>query len=265
MRVCCLASGSSGNCTYVETEKAKILIDCGISVSALEKRLAEINVNPALIDAVLVTHEHIDHVKSVAQLRRKYKNILPYVYYKNSSEVRIKTKLKIEEIYIIGQRKIGLKDAKITILELSHDSQFCVGYMIEDENACMAIITDTGYIPSEALNELDHCNLIVIEANHNVKMLENNPNYPIETKRRILSRVGHLSNKQCAEYMYTLILKGCRQFVLAHLSENNNTPKLAYCDVAEYLLGKDLIEGKHYFIDLAWQNKKGTLYSLKKQ
>ena len=264
MKVCCLASGSKGNMTYVETEDLKLLIDCGLGIRDVESRLDKINVNPQDIDLILITHEHSDHISGINKLYTKY-NVKPYVHFQSFDSVREKTRLAKNSFITFYNSDFYIGSTIITPLLLSHDASSCVGFSIVSPSGKMAIITDTGTIKTEVLNIIKNSDVVILEANHNEVMLRNNPNYPIALKKRILSNIGHLSNRQSADYMYKLFELGCKQFVLAHLSENNNTPKLAYMDITEYMMSNDLIEGKDYFIDLAWQDRVGTVYNIQQE
>ena len=261
MKVCCLASGSKGNCTFVETEDVKFLIDCGLAIKDLEVRLNQIGESVSNINFVLVTHEHSDHVSGIAKLVNKY-GITPYIYYKNLQVMKQKTKLPADKFVLFYQNDFFIGSTIITPFEISHDSNSCVAFKICSPSGKFVIITDTGYIDKGNFDFFNNSDLVIIESNHNVELLKNNSNYTLVLKKRILSNVGHLSNKQCATYIEEFIKRGCKQFVLAHLSENNNTPRVAVIDVTEHLLACDKIENKHYYLDLAWQSQVGTLYNI---
>lgn len=260
MKVCCLASGSKGNMTYVETEDLKILIDCGIAIKEAEKKLAQIKVEPKDINVILITHEHIDHIRCLSKFIEKYD---PKVYIPKMCYLEISKKMKLgHRCFQLENKEFYIGKTIISPIQLNHDSIDCFGYSIICESGKFSIATDTGVLTYEAMKQIKDSDVVVIESNHNEVLLMNNPNYPLALKRRILSQRGHLSNRQCAESIRTLCKLGCSQFVLAHLSEENNTPKLAYMDIVESLISHDLVEGKDYFIDIALQNNIGTLYSI---
>lgn len=261
MRVCTLASGSKGNLTYIESASAKILVDCGLCMTEVVKRLSKINVLPNEIDAILITHEHSDHIKGVEVFARKYG---AKVFAHADEWVALNGKIKVNEKNVVAfyDNDFYIKDLLVTPFRLSHDSFMCVGYTFCSGQNKVSIATDTGYLPQAALSTMFGSDLIIIESNHDEDMLINNYEYPAHLKSRILSKKGHLSNVACASAIYELIMGGTKQFVLAHLSENNNTPHVAYNTVCGYLLNKGVVEGEHMFIDIALQDRVGTLFTL---
>lgn len=261
MRVCTLASGSTGNLTYIESASAKILVDCGLSMTEVVYRLSKISVSPRDIDAILITHEHSDHIKGVSTFCKKYGT---KVFAHVDGWVALDGKIKVE-----SDRKVAfydndfyIKDLTICPFRLSHDSFFCVGFTFLCGGNKVSIATDTGYLPENAKSCMLGSDIIIIESNHDEEMLLNNENYPLHLKRRILSRKGHLSNTSSADAIYDLIQGGTKQFVLAHLSEKNNTPILAYTTICAFLNEKGVVEGEHVFIDIAFPDRPGTMFKL---
>ena len=234
MKVCVLSSGSKGNCTYVETNNHKILIDIGTSSLYIEKTLKSIGVNPEDIDTVLVTHAHIDHVAGIKVFSKKY-NPLVYI----SEKILKESNIKIENIS--SEEEINIdSDIKIKSIRLSHDVEDIKGYIIEEENSSMVYITDTGYINESNFEYIKNKNVYVFESNHDVEKLMNNPKYPHHTKIRILSDKGHLSNKDSAYYLSRLIGDNTKYVILAHISEQNNTENLALETLKETLDRKNI-------------------------
>lgn len=234
MKVCVLSSGSKGNCTYVETENHKVLIDIGTSSLYVEKSLKSIGVNPEDIDMVLVTHAHIDHVAGIKVFSKKY-NPLVYI----SEKILKESNIKIENIS--SEEEINIDShIKIKSIRLSHDVDDIKGYVIEEENNSMVYITDTGYINESNFEYIKNKNLYVFESNHDVEQLMNNPKYPHHTKIRILSDKGHLSNKDSAYYLSRLIGDNTKHVILAHISEQNNTEALALETLKETLERKNI-------------------------
>lgn len=234
MKVSVLSSGSKGNCTYVETNNHKILIDIGTSSLYVEKSLKSIGVNPMDIDIILVTHAHIDHVAGIKVFSKKY-NPLVYI----SDKILKESNIKIENIS--SEEEINIdSDIKIKSIRLSHDVTDIKGYVIEEENNSMVYITDTGYISENNFENIKNKNLYIFESNHDVEKLMNNPNYPHHTKIRILSDKGHLSNKDSAYYLSRLIGDNTKYVILAHISEQNNTEDLALETLKETLERKNI-------------------------
>ena len=155
-----------------------------------------------------------------------------------------------------------IKDLTICPFRLSHDSFFCVGFTFLCGGSKVSIATDTGYLPEHAKQCMMGSDIIIIESNHDEEMLLNNEAYPAHLKKRILSNKGHLSNVACSNAIYELLQGGTRQFVLAHLSEKNNTPVLAYTTICSYLAAKNVIEGQNVFIDIAFPDRAGTMFTL---
>lgn len=234
MKVCVLSSGSKGNSTYIETNNHKILIDIGNSCAYIEKALRKINVEPKDIDIVLITHSHIDHVGGLKVFSKKYK---PLIYISNT--ILEESKLNIENTNNDKEVNV-ISDIIIKSIKLSHDVKDIKGYVIEEENSSAVYITDTGYISEKIFNEIENKNVYIFESNHDVEKLMNNPNYPHQTKIRILSDKGHLSNKDSAYYLSKIIGKNTKKIILAHLSEQNNTEELALNELKKVLCKKNI-------------------------
>lgn len=263
MKVVNIGSGSKGNCTLVCGEKTKILIDCGLPILEIESSLNLLDVKPQEIDAILVTHEHIDHVKSIESFCKKYHTKV-YAHKNEWQVLRQKLKnLPFQYQYDFDQNDFYIGELTISNFELSHDANMCVGYSIYSQNAKFSIATDLGYCPENVVQALKGSDLVLLEANHDEKLLLNNPKYPVILKNRILSKKGHLSNIACAEVI-TRLVGSTNQILLGHLSEENNSPSLAYNTVKTYLAKQGIIEGKNIFVDVAYQHRMSTLFEIKK-
>ena len=211
-----LASGSKGNSTLIETSESKILIDVGLSINDLEHRLGEVKLNQ--IDAIFITHTHSDHIKGLAQIRKHHK-------------IPIYDNLNIEE-------QLNIKDLTISVITLSHDVD-CVGLIVSDSIHELVYITDTGYISSKNIEITKNKDIYIIESNHDEKMLLEG-SYPYILKQRIISDRGHLSNKASSQYIKKVIGDKTKYVVLAHLSEENNRPEIAYQNMEKVLKDKDI-------------------------
>lgn len=247
MKVCVLASGSKGNCCYIETEKTKILIDIGLNCITTERKLLEKNINPDEIDAILITHTHKDHVEGLRVFNKKHKAVayLTQIMYKELNQ-------ELKNYKFINDT-IEIKDLKITSIKTSHDAEDSNGYIISDQKSSIVYITDTGYINIKNHKLLKNKTMYILESNHDVEMLMNNPNYPYHIKQRILGDKGHLSNKDSAYYLKKFIGENTKYIVLAHLSEHNNTDELALKALNE------TIENKDIDIRIAHQNEQTEL------
>lgn len=245
MKVCNLGSGSDGNLTYIATSKVKILIDAGLSASEITKRLALLNVQPEEIDAILITHEHTDHIKGIDVFASKYHT---KVYVHNKGLWALKEKLKrADQISFMPFDDLDfiVGDLQVSNFPLSHDAEYCTGYSFMENTKKVSILTDLGCSNDEILSKIQGSVLVYLEANHDVDMLKNNVSYPFILKQRILGKHGHLSNNQAAEVILSLVQSGTKQIMLSHLSTENNTPDLAYGSICAYLKERGIEEGKH--------------------
>lgn len=252
MKVCVLSSGSKGNTTYIETNQAKILIDAGNSSKYILEKLTSLNVNPSDLDAILITHIHVDHVKGLAVL---LKRINPCVY---MTEKMYPYLDYIENYHLIDTETFDIKDIHVEVIHTSHDTEDSLGYIINNEDKSLVYITDTGYINRKYFDLLSNRNLYIMESNHDVEML-NNGKYPFELRQRILSDKGHLSNYDSAKYLAKFIGDKTKYILLAHLSEENNTEELAYKTLTDRL-NKENEQVDNIII--ATQNKETELIKL---
>lgn len=263
MKIITLASGSKGNCTLISTEKVSVLVDAGISMQEIEQKLHGLETDPSHIYAILVTHEHSDHIKSVGVFARKYGCFV----YAHSNEWPVLEqkigKLDNTQKVVFNDSDFFIKDLTIKSFNLSHDCSSCVGYSFYNQGHKISIATDFGYPSNEVINNLKDSNLIILEANHDENILLNNPKYSSLLKHRILSKKGHISNRTCAGIIRDIFNTNLKQIVLAHLSEENNNPLLAYNTVKSELNNYGIIEGKHLFVDVATQKNLGHLFEIK--
>lgn len=234
MEVCVLSSGSKGNCTLIKTKNLNILIDIGNSCKYVEEALKKINMLPNQIDAILITHAHIDHVAGLRVFCKKYK---PNVYI--TEKILKETKLELENIIFIN-KDFKINDVCIEVIKTSHDVSDSNGYIVTENNYSCVYITDTGYINERYFKKLYNKNVYVFESNHDPELLMNNSHYPHHTKIRILSDRGHLSNKDSAYYISKFIGPKTQKIILAHLSEENNTEGLALNELKNTLLKNNI-------------------------
>lgn len=221
MKVIVLSSGSKGNTTFVETDNTKILIDCGNTCKYICQKLLSINVNPKDIDAILISHTHVDHIKGLQVFLHKF-NTKVYLTQKMQPELSY-----IENYKFINSNNFNIKDITIDIIKTSHDASDSHGFILTNNNSSMVYVTDTGYINVKYHEILKNRNLYIFESNHDVEMLSNS-NYPFQLRKRILSDKGHLSNYDSAKYLSEFIGDNTKYIMLAHLSKENNTQELAY-------------------------------------
>ena len=221
-----LASGSKGNLTYIETDDSKIIIDAGISLKdAKDRTLLDFD----SLDAIFITHEHIDHVKYIESIARKTNAIIfvNELSFKKMFLKYIKNLQGLKVKYIKPNEQIIFKDLKILPLNLQHDTESCYGYIFVSKGKSLAYCTDTGFIPLPYIDLLKNVNALIIEANHDIEMLMNSDR-SWYLKNRILSVNGHMSNKICGDILNKIIPNDTlKHIVLAHLSEECNTMELA--------------------------------------
>ena len=229
MKIKVLASGSKGNSTYIECDKTKLLIDVGISLGKIVNFLETIEVSPKEIDAVLITHCHHDHISGLASFIKKT-NALVYIPIDLLKD--IKSIVPIDRIVIV-KGEYNIEDINIKILNASHDFT-CFGYILTHQDSSLLYLTDTGYINSKYKELTKNKDIYIIEANHDEKMLMEGP-HPYPVKQRVISDVGHLSNRYTGKYLAKCIGDKTQYIFLAHLSDKNNTPELALEQVREEL------------------------------
>ncbi len=219
MKVCVLASGSSGNCTYIEVNDKKILIDIGISNLSVTKKLAEIGVSSDEIDYVFITHSHTDHTNGLKVFCKKNN---PSVY---MSDITF-NEIDYSSSYNSLSDNFMVEELLIETFKLSHDASN-IGYVISYNEKSIAYITDTGYLNRKYIPRLKNKSIYVFESNHDINLLMDHPNYPYHTKQRILGSKGHLSNADASLYLTQLIGTNTKQIILVHLSERSNKEDLA--------------------------------------
>jgi len=256
MRVVNLGSGSKGNCTYIEAGSTKILLDAGLSVAEIKRRLEIINETPENIDAILLTHEHVDHFKGFVSFLNKYR-ARGYVHEKVIEELKENLKVNFDKISAISNYSFGLNELRVIPFDLPHDSINCLGYMLEYKTKKVSFITDLGYMPNNVLELVKGSSLVYIESNHDIKQL-NSCKYPYFLKQRIKSNNGHLSNEQAAQVILQLAKSGTKHFVLSHISENSNTLEQAYLTTARVLEDNGYTLEKDIFIRYSRQDRPGN-------
>jgi len=241
LRVSILASGSTGNCALLETEHTAILIDAGIGRKELLRRFEALGRScPERVDAILITHEHTDHTSALAQLARWW-DCPAYLTAPTHGEVLKMspggpvTKMKrVEHIRAGEQFQIG--DIEVNPFAIPHDAADPVGYAFRANGTKVAIVTDLGYMPEVVKYHLREADFLILESNHDLEMLKVGP-YPWYIKQRVMSRTGHLSNEVVSQFLADAELFDgrARHLVLAHISEQNNTPDVARISAEEAL------------------------------
>lgn len=253
LEICTLASGSKGNCTYLRYGDTSILIDQGLSLKELRVRANYRGIDLSQTDALFVTHEHSDHVKGVGAFARAYDTP---VYIPAACMGNFKTEDGDERYFVPNEYdgEVAVKGLSIKPFRVPHDAHYTVGYRISTGKEDVAIATDLGFVSDGTLAKLSGCKAVVLESNHDPLMLEGG-RYPRMLKARIAGKNGHLSNDACAETVAALAYNGTEKIVLAHLSEENNTPELAFEASRELLAKRGIKEGDDVLLFVADQFK----------
>ena len=243
-RLCTLYSGSGGNAAYLETPTARILIDAGKCTRTLVASLKSIGVEPDSLDAIFITHDHNDHVAALEVLAKKHP-VPVHILFKSALRYRDTQPEALCKCFAMKEKapfttRVG--DVTVTAFETPHDSRASVGYRFEfpDGETVVRVgyATDIGHVTDTLREGLSGCESIVLESNHDVDMLMDGP-YPYDLKLRIRGRRGHLSNRECADLCAELAGRGTVNFLLAHLSEENNHPDIAFDETNSALAGCD--------------------------
>ena len=251
MKVSILASGSKGNCGYIEAANHHILVDIGINRLSIDKKLKEHGISANDIDIILLTHIHSDHVSGLSSFLKKHN---PTIYLTRKMLNELSELVEIKN-YVIIDDQIDLSLLKIKIIKTSHDAEESFGFIFEIGDKSLVYITDTGYINVKYYKLLTNRTIYVMESNHDIELLMNGP-YPHYLKQRILSDNGHLSNHDASNYLSSFIGNNTKTVILIHLSETNNDPVIARNKLIETLNKNNKMVDK---IVIATQNEKTEL------
>ncbi len=264
MTFCPLYSGSSGNALFVQAGQTRVLIDAGKSGKMLTDALRLIGVEPETLDAILITHEHSDHIAGAGVMARKY-HIPVYATEGTWTAMDRKLGAVAPELRCTFDRSqdFYLGQLGVAPFAIPHDAAEPVGYRLWCGSVSIATATDLGYFSKSVRDAVAGSSLVLLESNHDPDMLLQNPHYSAHLKQRILSNKGHLSNESCANALVQLVESGVHNVILGHLSGENNLPELALqtsenrAEEAGIRLGYDLS------LDLAWRDRVGGVYTLK--
>lgn len=259
---CALGSGSKGNCYLVANEKNKILVDAGLSAKSIGDNLLELGVSPNEIDGIIITHEHSDHIAGVRVFSKKY-DVPVYANEKTMAAILRKVPdISSKNVRTFENSKsffIGAFD--ISPFKTPHDSACSCGFSIYSGMNKITVATDLGHMNSSIVENLKYSDILVLEANHDLDMLIKGPYSPF-LKQRVQGPKGHLSNDLCGQTLAYLLDYGLKQVVLAHLSEDNNTPEIAHNTVCSHLNKRGAKDGVDVNIDIAAQHVRGKCYKI---
>ena len=230
MRLCSIASGSSGNCIYVGDDHTHLLVDTGISKKRIDQGLTTLGIKGEEVDGILITHEHIDHIQGLGVYSRKYE--VP-IYATRGTIAGIRACRSLGKLpegllhEVDVDRRFTVGTLEITPFAISHDANEPSGYRVENEEKAVAVATDLGKYDPYIVQNLRDLNAVVLEANHDIHMLEVGP-YPYPLKRRVMGDKGHLSNESSGRLLCDILHDDLQYVVLGHLSKENNYEELAY-------------------------------------
>ncbi|SDC42019.1 Phosphoribosyl 1,2-cyclic phosphodiesterase [Pelagirhabdus alkalitolerans] len=239
LRFSVLASGSTGNAFYIETEKERILVDAGLSGKQIDRLMHETGIDPTTLSRILVTHEHSDHIKGLGIIARKYQ--LPI--YANSKTWQAMDgslgKLTLDQKFTFERDTTEtFSDLDVESFGVSHDAADPMFFTFHHEGKKVALVTDLGYVSERIKKTVENADALIFEANHDVSMLQMG-RYPWNVKRRILGDYGHVSNDDCAIALEDIIGDETKRIYLAHLSKDNNMKDIARMSVEQHLSAKD--------------------------
>lgn len=258
-KIATLFSSSKGNCTYVGCSGGALLVDAGVSLRQLETAMCFSSLDISKIKGILITHEHTDHIKGLYMLLKKYR-LTVYASPGTLQALAEKEALPpgCEPVEIVC-RESEIGGMQVKPFYTSHDSAESTGYIITTtDQKKISVATDLGCVTNDVFSELCKSDLVMLESNYDERMLLNG-SYPQHLKVRIASKIGHLSNYECGKTVVKLLKSGTARFVLAHLSEENNTPLIAYQNTLSELVSEGAVIGKDFLLDIAPKNCDGKV------
>lgn len=253
-----LGSGSSGNSAYLEAEDTRLLIDAGLSARQIRQRMLTIGRAPENLTGILITHEHSDHVQGLTVLAAKMQ-IPVYCNRLTKEAIEAQLQVKIDFRLFNTGASFELGEVEVDTFSVPHDAYDPVGFLVRTTAGNFGFLTDLGHATKLAVERVRTAHVLVLEANHDVKMLQDDPRRPWSLKQRILSRHGHLSNEAAAQVAEQIVTAELRQLYLAHLSADCNRPELARRVVGDTL---QKIGATHVQVETAWQDRPCARYAM---
>ena len=265
LRFISFGSGSSGNCYFLFTESDGLMIDIGVGIRTLKKRFKDYGLSLSSVSHLLITHDHADHIKSVGSMSYEYK--LPVYATEKVHQgidrnycVQRKIKPEMKRLVVHGET-FRLGDFTITPFNVPHDASENTGFFIEAQGVTFCLITDAGCVTDEMKPYISRSEYLVIEANHDVEMLQGGP-YPKYLKDRIMSNSGHLSNADCAKALAENMSERLKHIWLCHLSEENNHPELARKTIESILRQYGIVADKDFALEILKRNVPTGVFDL---
>lgn len=262
LQFCSFASGSSGNCYLIKNQHSALLIDAGISGKKIFQGLEETGTPPEAVSAILVTHEHIDHVKSLPVVTKKLPNIYAWANRNTWEQIERPVAEDRKRFFTTGEDFV-IDDFRIRPFPIPHDAAEPVGFSIYYDDRQISIVTDVGYITEAIFTEIIDADLLLLEANHEKEILLMG-RYPYHLKRRILGDHGHLSNVSAGECLCRLVEEKHkrRQVLLGHLSRENNDPSVAMLTVTNTLQEQDIFPGDDLSVEIMLRDSCSCIYEV---
>ncbi len=262
LKFCSLYSGSSGNSIFLSSGGTKLLIDAGLSAKRIIEALVSIGEDPCELSALLISHEHSDHIRGAGILSRKFN--IPIYANENTWEAMSPALGPVSlanRLYFDTGTVFEIGDICVNAFSIPHDACDPVGYNFFAQDKKITVATDIGHISLELLENLEASDLLLLESNHDVEMLRVGP-YPWHLKKRIAGERGHLSNEAAGEVVAHMAEKGTKRFLLGHLSRENNFPELAYQTVCNALYEKQVCVGADVTLEVALRDRVGRIIEL---
>ena len=269
---CSLASGSSGNCYLIKSDNTNLLLDAGISCKAIQTGLESLGISLKDIDAIFITHDHIDHIKGIKTLLKK--TSCPLYTSRGTLEALVEkvSPLPYERLIEAGTEEISVGDIMAAPFDLSHDTEEPKTFAFTKDGAKVCVVTDTGYVSDDIFDNIKDADILALESNHERNILLYG-SYPYSLKLRILSDTGHLSNEACAHCLTEVLRyrrirkrfsedKGALKVFLAHLSKENNTPEQALITVKNALEEEGFIDGRDLDIKVLDRDRRSGFYTI---
>ncbi len=263
MRLCSIGSGSSGNCIYIGSEKTHILVDAGISCKRVEMGLQHVSLTARDLSGILITHEHSDHIQGLGVLARKYG--VPIYATKGTMDGILHGSRQLGDFdvslfrEVCTDTEVRIGDLNVRPFHISHDANDPCGYRIECEEKKVAIATDMGTFDSYTVEQLQGLDAILLEANHDVRLLQVGP-YSYALKQRVLSDFGHLSNENSGLLLNRILHKDLKHIMLGHLSKENNMPEIAFETVKfEIDVAESPFKAEDFHICVAMREKESEI------
>lgn len=253
-----LGSGSGGNCAYVETAETRLLVDVGFSARQIRQRLSTIGRTPESLTAILITHEHGDHVQGLMLIAHRL-NIPIYCNRLTLDALEFQQKVRFNSHVFETGSSFDIGDTQVDTFSVPHDAQDPVGFVVRTTSGNVGFLTDLGHATKSVVDRVKCANVLMLEANHDIKLLQDDTRRPWSLKQRILGRHGHLSNESAAEAIQQIVSENLQHLYLGHLSKDCNRPELAHEQVGERL---QQLGATHVRIEVASQSQPSPTLTL---